>query len=54
MQNMKTVQTENNDIEEYRDTETGVHYLVFDKSAPYKGMGGICPRYNADGTLYVD
>lgn len=40
----------NNEIEEYRDSETGVHYFVF--RAYYKG--GMCPRYNADGTLYVD
>ena len=33
--------------EELRDKETGVHY--------FKGNnGGICPKYNADGTLYVD
>lgn len=40
----------NNEIEEYRDSETGVHYFVF--RAHYKG--GMCPRYDADGTLYVD
>lgn len=45
---------EYDDIEEWRDTETGVHYLIFDKKDGYGGMGGICPRYNADGTLYVD
>ena len=42
------------DIEEWKDTETGVHYLIFDKKDGYGGMGGICPRYNADGSLYVD
>lgn len=32
-----------------RDKETGVNYIVF------KGYrkAGICPRFNADGTLYV-
>lgn len=33
----------------YVDKETGVNYMVFISS--YKG--GICPRYNADGSLYV-
>lgn len=43
-----------NNVYEYRDAETGVHYLVFRDTVCYGGMGGICPRYNADGTLYVD
>lgn len=43
------------DVEEYRDSETGVHYFVFDNYYVSGGAsGGICPRYNADGTLYVD
>lgn len=41
-------------VYEYRDSETGVHYLVLNHKSGYGGMGGICPRYNADGTLYVD
>jgi hypothetical protein len=32
---------------EYRDTETGVHYLTTQE-------GGVCPRYAANGELYVD
>lgn len=35
---------------EYRDSDTGVHYLIYDG---YNG-GGICPKYNSDGTLYAD
>lgn len=31
----------------WRDGETGVHYIK-------TSHGYICPRYNADGTLYVD
>lgn len=31
------------------DDETGVEYIIF---SGYK-RGGICPRYNADGTLRV-
>ena len=34
----------------YVDEETGVEYIV------YNGYqkGGICPRYNADGSLRVE
>lgn len=33
----------------YEDEETGVEYIVF-----HVGYGtGVCPRYNADGTLYI-
>lgn len=38
------------DIIEYRDSETGVHFVYSAGNA-----GGICPRYNdEDGTLYTD
>ena len=33
----------------YVDEETGVNYMIFSGSSG----GGICPRYNADGSLYV-
>ena len=46
------------EIREYRDIETGVHYFLFwDKTGVNRGGGvgmSVCPRYNADGTLYVD
>ena len=45
---------EDGNIEEWKDAETGVHYFIYDRKSGYGGMGGICPRYNADGTLYVD
>lgn len=33
------------------DDKTGVQYLIYNE----RGMGGgICPRYNADGTLCID
>lgn len=32
------------------DPETGVNYIVYEG---YTGRGGITPRYNADGSLYV-
>ena len=38
-------------IWEWRDNETGVHYLG-NNGDSYNG--GLCPKYNADGTLYVD
>lgn len=44
----------NNDIYEFIDPDTGVHYLVYSRSAPSKGMGGITPRLNADGSIMVD
>lgn len=35
------------DVAEYKDTQTGVHYF-------FNYRGGMCPRYNANGTLYAD
>lgn len=35
------------DAVEYKDTQTGVHYF-------FNYRGGMCPRYNANGTLYAD
>lgn len=32
---------------EYRDSETGAHYLT-------TKSGGVCPRYDTYGDLYVD
>lgn len=34
----------------YVDEETGVEYIVYDGY----NRGGICPRYNADGSLRVE
>ncbi len=33
-------------VKVYVDQETGFNYLIYD--------GHMCPRYNADGTLYVE
>lgn len=49
---MEYVRRCNNEIREYRDCETGVHYFVTSGHAYESGVN-ICPRYNADGTLYV-
>ena len=45
---------ESEDVEEYRDSETGVHYLLYSETIYGYTSSGICPRYNADGSLYVD
>ena len=37
----------------FTDSETGVCYLIFKDKSGYGGMGGITPRYNADGTIMV-
>lgn len=42
----------NSDIKFWTDTETGIQYVIYSRSAGYAGMGGITPRLNADGTLY--
>lgn len=34
----------------YVDEYTGVEYLIYD----YYQSGGVCPRYNADGTLKIN
>ena len=43
----------NSNVEFWTDEETGVQYIIYDRKAGYGGMGGITPRYNADGTLYT-
>lgn len=35
------------DVAEYKDTQTGVHYF-------FNYRGGLCPRYDTYGDLYVD
>ena len=42
--------TSNCCIEDYRDPETGVHYLIYSLGH----QGEMCVRYNADGTIMVD
>lgn len=37
------------EIDLYVDSETGVQYFVMNTS----NAGAICPRYDADGNLYV-
>lgn len=47
---MELINNPLDEIKEYRDSATGVHYFVF--SSTYKA--GMTVRYNADGTVFVD
>ena len=44
----------NNDIYEFVDPDTGVHYWIYSHSEGYSGMGGITPRLNSDGSIICD
>jgi hypothetical protein len=46
--------TENSDIYIWTDKETGVQYIIYCHGVGYQGMGGITPRLNADGSLYIE
>ena len=50
--NNNKVRKNNNEygITDYKDPETGVHYLIYDDGY----SGGITVRYNANGTIMVD
>lgn len=45
--------TDNINIEFWTDKETGVQYIVYDRVGGYAGMGGITPRLNSDGSVYI-
>lgn len=44
----------NDDVYEFIDPDTGVHYWIYSHGAGYVGMGGITPRLNSDGSIMVD
>ncbi len=44
----------NDDVYDYVDPDTGVHYLIYTHKAYNAGMGGITPRLNPDGSIMVD
>ena len=44
----------NGEVYIYTDPETGVEYLIFKKKSGNAGMGGITPRLNVDGSLYIN
>ena len=43
----------NYDVYVWTDEETGVQYIVYSHRNGYGGMGGITPRFNSDGSLYI-
>ena len=44
----------NDDVYIWIDEETGVNYIIYSHKAGYGGMGGITPRLNNDGSLYLE
>ena len=52
--NENITQTSDTDIRIWTDEETGVQYVIYCHAAGYKGMGGITPRLNSDGSLYME
>lgn len=46
--------TNNKNISIWTDAETGVQYIVYTYRTSRGGMGGITPRLNSDGTLYIE
>lgn len=40
--------------EQYAAAKRQAEILIFSKSAGYAGMGGITPRLNVDGSLYIN
>lgn len=50
--NIKTVSEAK--IRIWTDAETGVQYIIYTDQVVDGGMGGITPRLNADGTLYIE
>ena len=49
-----TTDLSNNDIYEFIDPDTGVHYWVYSHQEGYSGMGGMTPRLNSDGSVMVN
>lgn len=43
----------NDDIYEFVDPDTRVHYWIYSHKAGYAGMGGMTPRLNSDGTVMI-
>ena len=53
MPNNGVTKTSNVNIEFWTDEETGVQYVIYDRVGGYAGMGGITPRLNSDGSVYI-
>lgn len=43
----------NKDIYIWTDDDTGVQYIIYREKTGYAGFGGITPRLNPDGSLYI-
>lgn len=52
--NDSITKTDNIHIEFWTDEETGVQYVIYDRVGGYAGMGGITPRLNSDGSVYIE
>ena len=48
-----TQKIDNDDIYEFVDPDTKVHYWIYSRTGGYAGMGGITPRLNSDGTVMI-
>lgn len=50
-----TSKINNDDIYEFVDPDTGVHYWIYSHKTKtgYGGMGGMTPRLNSDGTVMI-
>lgn len=49
--------SDSGDVERFfiwTDPETGVQYIVYREKCYYAGFGGITPRLNPDGSLFVE
>lgn len=45
--------TENQFIFVWTDPDTKIQYIVYREKSGYAGFGGITPRLNTDGSLYI-
>ena len=45
--------TENQFIFVWTDPDPKIQYIVYRQTSGYAGFGGITPRLNADGSLYI-
>ena len=52
-QNDKIQTIENQYIFIWTDPDTKIQYIVYRQKSGYAGFGGIAPRLNADGSLYI-
>lgn len=51
--NTNMTNSSNIHIEFWTDEVTGVQYVIYDRVGGYAGMGGITPRLNSDGSVYI-